>query len=158
MRSVFALVAVFALGGCAELQPGTSREPDVIAKFGTPVETRQLADGGRVLDYPREPMGAQNWRVTLNADGTVRSVEQLLDNPHFALLQPGMSEQDVVRELGPPSEKKGFPNLGEEELSWLYWEPNYRQYFNAHFDTVGLLTRTSRTPDPLWNINIPSRR
>ena len=145
------LALAWILGGCAELIPGKSREADVVASFGVPAETRQLADGGRVLEYPREPLGNQNWRVTLNADGTVRSVEQLVDEAHFARLRAGMSVDEVQRELGRPSEKSGFPNLGEEVSSWAYLELDRRWYFNAHFDAgTGKLKRTSHTPDPAW--------
>jgi hypothetical protein len=145
------LVLAWVLAGCAELVPGVSRESDVVASFGAPAETRQLADGGRVLEYPREPLGNQNWRATLDGKGTLQSIEQLVDEAHFARLRVGMSVDEVLRELGRPSDKSGFPNLGEEVLSWAYLDLDRRWYFNAHFDAgTGKLKRTSHTPDPAW--------
>ncbi len=140
---------VVALGGCAAaLVPGTSREPDVIARFGTSLEESQLPDGGRVLEYPRQPLGLENWRVSLSPDGTVRAVEQLLDEPHFARLKPGMSMDEVKRVLGRPYGTSHYSNLDEDVVSWLYRDPFTRMFFNAHFDVAGHLKFTSRTPDP----------
>jgi hypothetical protein len=152
MRLIASLLAAAGvLGGCATLVTSVSRESDVVASFGTPAETRQLADGGRVLEYPKQPFGTENWRVTLNADGTVRSMEQLIDEAHFAKVRRGMSVDEVLRELGRPSEKKAFANSGETVLSWGYMVPDQRMQFNAHFDAAsGRLKRTSRTPDPTW--------
>jgi hypothetical protein len=152
MRLIAPLLAfAWILTGCAGLVPGVSRESDVVATFGAPAETRQLADGGRVLEYPRTPSGSENWRVTLNAYGTVRSIEQLVDTAHFARLRVGMSVDEVLRELGRTAEKSGFPNLGEEVLSWGCMNPDQGMFFNAHFDAAtGKLKYTSRTPDPLW--------
>ena len=138
-----------ALGGCAAaLVPGTSREPDVIASFGASVEESRLPDGVRVLEYPRQPLGLENWRVSLSPDGTVRAVEQLLDEPHFARLKPGMSMDEVTRELGRSHSTSRFSNLDEDVISWLYRDPFERKFFNAHFDAAGHLKYTSRTLDP----------
>ena len=145
------------LVGCAslfiELVPGSSREPDVIAKFGTPAATRELADGSKVLEYPREPEGRENWRVTLAPDGTVRSVEQLVDEPTFARIVPGMTRDQVLEALGRPTEEKSYSVLKEDAVSWRYVEFGNRvMFFNAHFDPSGRLKYTSRTPDPAANV------
>jgi hypothetical protein len=158
---ILILFVALLLGACAtfaELVPGTSREPDVIAKFGTPAATRRLADGGQVLEYPREPSGMQNWRVTLAPDGTVRSVEQLVDEPGFAKILPGMTLEQVLLALGRPSEEKAFQNLQENVVSWRYMEFGNRvMFFNAHFGPSGLLKYVSRTPDP-QAVSTSSRR
>ena len=148
-----------ALGGCAAaLIPGTSREPDVIARFGAFAEQSRLPDGTRVLEYPGQPLGLENWRVSLNPDGTVRTVEQLLDEQHFARLKPRMSMDDVIRELGRPYGKVHFSNLDEDIISWLYRDPFSRMFFNAHFDAAGQLKFTSRTPDPTMAVTGRGRR
>jgi hypothetical protein len=138
-----------ALAGCAApVTVGTSREADVRTSFGTPAEQRQLPDGSRVLEYPRAPLGHENWRVTLGPDGTVRSVEQLLTETNFNRLRQGMSKADVQQQLGRHGESMSFPGLGEEVLSWRYYDiPGRPFFFNAHFDTGGRLKYTSRTED-----------
>jgi len=149
------VLAFLTLAACAEfttLTPGVSREQDVIARFGTPAQVQRLPDGSRVLDFPRQPEGMENWRVTLAPDGTVRNVEQLVDEPTFAKVVPGLSRSQVLQLLGRPSEEKGYPNLGEDVLSWRYLEfGNRRMFFNAHFGTDGRMKYTSRNPDPSQN-------
>lgn len=147
------------LSGCATpLIPGTSREPDVIARFGTSAEQSRLPDGTRVLDYSRQPLGLENWRVRLNPDGTVLTVEQLLDEPHFAKLKRGMSMDEVKRELGRPYGTTHYSNLGEDVISWLYRDPFSRWFFNAHFDGSGFLKTTSRSVDPTMVVPGSRRR
>ena len=136
--------AVGLLSGCASLVPGTSREADVTAYFGQPAEQRQLPDGGKVLDFPRSPLGYENWRVTVGPDGTVRSVEQLLDDAHFNRLKPGITMDEVKRELGRPGEYSAYPALAEEVISWRFIDFSRPMFFNAHFDGAGRLKYTSR--------------
>lgn len=148
MRSTTVFLPLVLAGCAAALVPGTSREPDVIARFGNPAEQWQLPDGSRVLEYPRQPLGYENWRVVLAPDGTVRAVQQLLDEVHFARLRPGMTMDEVKREIGPYAEMMHFRNLAETTWSWRYMEPGSRRvFFNAHFDSAGRLKYTSRTDE-----------
>ena len=143
------------LGACAPIVPGSSREADVLSRYGTPTAQRALADGGKVLDFSGQPLGVENWRFTMSADGTVRSAEQLLDEAHFSRIRQGMTRDEVIGEIGlsAASETQRYPGLNEEALSWRYMEPGGRRYFfNAHFDaSSGRLKHTSRTPDPVDN-------
>ena len=150
MRSFLLGSTIFGiaiLSGCASLTPGSSRETDVIAHFGKPAEERRLPNNIRQLDFPRAPMGYENWRVTLSADGTVQTVEQLLDEAHFRKLQPGMSMDEVKGALGRPAELNAFPRLAEQVLSWRFMEPGRGMFFNAHFDASGRLKYTSRSEE-----------
>jgi len=141
---------IFLLSGCASLVPGTSREADVNAYFGQAAEQRQLPDGGRVLDFPRAPLGHENWRVTLGPDGIVRSVEQLLDEAHFARLKPGMTLDEVKRALGRHGEYSAYAALSEEVFSWRYMEVGIRRmFFNAHFDANGRFKHSSRSEETI---------
>jgi len=145
-----AMFAGLVLAGCAlPLAPKISTEHDVISHFGRPVDTHTLENGDRQFDYPRGPLGRETWRVTVSSDGTLQSIEQLLDEPYFARLTKGMSKFEVNRELGRHFIDSAYENLGEEVWSWRYMEFGNRQmFFNAHFETkTGLLTYTSRTPE-----------
>lgn len=145
--------AALLIAGCAGLTPGVSKESDVLALWGKPVEQRQLANGERELDYSRQPVGFENWRVTVDASGTLRGTEQLLDEAHFARVRPGMARAEVERVLGRPAESARFPRLNELVVSWHYLEyGNVYMFFNAHFDPAGSSLRyTSRTVDPAWS-------
>jgi hypothetical protein len=150
MKALFvALAAGAGLAGCAApIAVGDSREADVRTSLGTPAEERGLADGSRVLDYPRAPLGHQNWRVTLGPDGRVSAIEQLLNEDNFARLQPGMTRAEVQQRLGRHGERMAFARLEEEVLSWRYLEHlNRPMFFNAHFDQDGRLKYTSRSED-----------
>ena len=101
----------------------------------------------------------QNWRVTLAQDGTVRSVEQLVDEPVFAKILPGLSRDQVLLALGLPSEERSYQNLQENVVSWRYRAAgSVIMFFNAHFDPTGYLKYTSRSLDPLANSNSMRRR
>ena len=139
--------AILLLSGCASLVPGTSREADVTAYFGQAAEQRKLPDGSRVLDFPRAPMGYENWRVTIGPDGIVRSVEQLLDDEHFARLKQGMTVDEIKRELGRSGEYAYYPALSEAVFSWRFMEFGRRIFFNAHFDASGRFKYASRTDE-----------
>jgi hypothetical protein len=159
MRTLFAVLAAALtagllsacshFGNIASITPGTP-ESDVISRAGTPAERHALKDGSTALEYPTEPTGFENWRVTLGADGTVKSVEQLIDEPYFARLKPGMSRAEVLQTLGRHSEESAYKGLNESVVSWRYREfGNRLLFFNAHFDaSTGQLKYTSRTPDP----------
>jgi len=70
-----------------------------------------------------------------------------------AKLRPGLTMDEVRRELGEPYDRQRYPNLGESVLSWFYVEHGPRHmFFNAHFDSsTGRLKHTSRTIDPAWS-------
>jgi hypothetical protein len=151
---VVGVLGCATLSGCVALfltlEPGVSRKEQVLAKYGTPDEIRQRADGSIVYEYPREPEGRENYRVTLSPDGTLRSVEQLIDEPYFARLQPGMTREQVLEILGRPSAYEAYPRLAETVILWNFTDfGSKRMQFNAHFDErTGLLTHTSRNEDP----------
>ena len=158
MRLPFCIYATtLLLSGCASLTPGSSREADVIAYFGQPTEKRPLPDGGSLLEFPRTPLGYENWRVILAPDGTVRVVEQLLDEAHFNRLKPGMTITEVTRELGRPAETSKYAALAEEVVSWRFMDFSRRMFFNAHFDAAGHFKYSSRTEElvPLNDGNSP---
>ncbi len=148
MKSLLSVLLI-SIAGCASLVPGTSKESDVIAYFGQAAEQRLLPDGSRVLDFPRAPMGYENWRVTLGKDGVVRSVEQLLTEARFARLKPGMSIDEVKRELSRHAEISIYANISEEVISWRYMEFNRRMFFNAHFDNAGRFKYASKSEEDI---------
>ena len=136
-----------ALASCASPPvPGAGSEADVLTYFGKPLDTRPIDNGAKQLYYPRGPLGRETWRATVSSDGRLQSLEQLLDEPHFARLKPGMSRDDVERELGRHFITSEYSNLDEQVWSWRYVDvANRYMFFNAHFDTrTGLLKYTTR--------------
>jgi hypothetical protein len=148
-RLIACLVLPLMLAACAApIVSGTSREADVYASMGQPDERYDNPDGSRVLMYPGGPLGVQSWRVRIAPDGYVESVEELINDVHFARIQPGMTREQVRRELGRHGEASSFPNLQEDVWSWRYLEFGQRRmFFNVHFDPKGLVKYTSRTEE-----------
>ncbi len=96
---------VLGLLGCDQqridaLHEGLSTEADVRAQFGEPVTIWPEADGSRTLEYNRQPMGHQNYMITIGTDGTMSALRQVLTPSVFAQVQVGMGQEQVRRLLG----------------------------------------------------------
>lgn len=147
------------LTGCAtpdrdtRLQPGTSREADVVALYGAPGRVWPLSDGGRTLEYAGQPMGRHTWMVTLDAQGRLVGVTDALSPASRARVQPGMTPEQVSRQLGRERSRVYFRNSGEDVWDWTI-EPDQTGYglrFNVHFKD-GVVVRTTQS------MVFPSRR
>ena len=90
-----ALLAACDPSRVAKLEEGVSTENEVRKQFGDPVTITQLADGSRVLEYPRQPEGWTNYRIVIGADGKMSSLRQLLNEDNFARIQPGIGARQV---------------------------------------------------------------
>ena len=131
LLSATLLVSACASYGGNGLKPGESTVAEVEAAMGVPALRWQNPDGSQQLAYPRGPAGFHNFMVTITADGRLRSIENVLDMKHFALIEPGMSEQQVLRILGPAGcGASYFPARDERVWVWRYLE-NSR--VTAHF-------------------------
>ncbi|MCA0242844.1 MAG: outer membrane protein assembly factor BamE [Proteobacteria bacterium] len=155
MRTLLALLgAAAALVGCdparvAKLEEGVSTEAQVRQEFGEPVTVTVLPDGQRVLDYPRQPEGWTNYRITIGTDGKMSSLRQLLNADNFARVQPGLTEMQVRELLGRPAKSQPWPLKSETELLWRFRpDANASKIFSVYFDTQGRALRTTITDDP----------
>lgn len=162
-RLILAAVALTCacwLTGCATPPRVGSSEAEVVEYFGSPVETRERADGNREFDYPRGPLGRETWRVTLDRDNRVVAIEQLLDPTNLGRIKAGMTREEVHAAMGRHAITTFFQNLNEEVWSWRYTELGGTFFlFNAHFDVAtGALKYTSRTPEFVNEIRVRGRR
>lgn len=148
------LLALAALGGCdparvARLEEGVSTEAQVRQEFGEPLTVVERSDGSKVLEYPRQPEGWTNYRITIGPDGKMSSLRQLLHADNFAGVQAGQTEQQVRDRLGRPAKRESWPLKGETELWWRFRpDANSSKLFSVHFDTEGRVLRTSIGDDP----------
>lgn len=153
-RTALATVVFCAawLAGCAtpdrdaRLQPGSSREADVVAIYGPPVRVWPQADGGRTLEYSSQPMGRHAYMVRLAADGRLLGVEDGLSPAGRARVEPGMTPEQVSRLLGRERTRVFFSNSGEDVWDWTV-EPDQAGYglrFNVHFKG-GVVVRTTQS-------------
>jgi hypothetical protein len=150
LRRTAGLLSAAALAACAgygtgNLVPGTSRLDDVTRSMGPPAVQWREPDGSLRLAYPHGPEGMTTFMVSLAPDGTLRSVENVLDERHFAAVVPGKTDRDAIaRMFGPPREKIGFDRSNEE--TWEYRFRNVYTYparFIVVFDRATGLVKTS---------------
>lgn len=131
------------------IEIGKSTEDDVRRQAGKPEIVWEESDGGRRLEYPRGPEGATTWMVVTNANGTVRSIEQVLTAENFQKVRPGMNKDQIRRMLGKPTKVEAFRLKQEEVWGYRWFEsPTDRAFFNVHFNNDGTVTTTSRSDDP----------
>ncbi len=120
-----ALLAGCALGPYSPsgVPAGASRE-DVLRIMGPPTATYTMPDGHARLEYNRMPAGKHTFMVDLDASGHMAHWENVLDENHFAAIVAGMSPQDVLRLIGPPT------------YTWHYFRPTPANTWLYRFDTI----------------------
>src|SRR5712664_3673960 len=147
-RSVLLLFPALFAAGCASfsaINPGASAQ-QVETLVGKPANVWKNADGSEVWEYPRGPLGAETYMVTLGPDRGVREVRQVLSDEYISKLHVGMTRDEARRLLGRPRDI-GFSDLNDEEIwSWRYREWGVRNMaLYAQFDRpIGLLKKISR--------------
>ncbi|CAM5782399.1 outer membrane protein assembly factor BamE domain-containing protein [Rhizobacter fulvus] len=151
-----ALAAVTALVACdvqkiAELEVGVTTEADVRAKWGEPAAVYTEADGGRTLEYPRQPAGQVNYMLAIGADGKLVAMRQVLKPANFAKIEPGWDKAQVRRLLGLPAKTQRYELKQEEVWDWRFADNAENKQFSVTFDTSGRVTATATTGDPKEN-------
>jgi hypothetical protein len=149
-----AAAAVVLLAACdpqriAELEEGVATEADVRARFGEPEKVWDGPGGARILEYDRQPAGQKNYMITIEADGRMSALRQVLNPTNFARIQPGMMMEDVRKMLGKPAKTTPYALKNEVAWDWRYLEPpNTAMVFTVWFNPDYRVLRTSSTPDP----------
>ena len=142
-------LAVLALVGCdaqriRELEEDVSTEADVRERFGEPDGIWQESDGGHTLEYNRQPMGHQNYMITIGPGGKMTALRQVLAPHHFAKVQPGMAQEQVRRLLGKPARQITYQLKQETEWEWNWIDPPTREMvFTVVFGPEGLVRRSA---------------
>ncbi|MGM9479814.1 outer membrane protein assembly factor BamE [Roseateles sp. NT4] len=152
MRLAALALCTALLAGCAtpdrdaRLQPGVSREADVVAIYGQPSRVWPESDGGRTLEYSTQPMGRHTYMVRFTADGQLVGVQDGLSPAGRARIEPGMTPEQVSRLLGRERSRVFFRLSGEDVWDWTI-EPDQTGYgmrFNVHFKD-GVVLRTTQS-------------
>lgn len=111
---------------------------ELVARLGPPAKRWLAEGGGERLAFTTAPHGTHTWMAVADGGGRVRSVENVLDMPHFARIQPGMDEDEVMREIGPPYPywTVTYPARNERVWEWRYCDVwNEPARFDVLFDT-----------------------
>lgn len=139
------------LAGCAVLGgppyiPGTTTQAEVIARNGPPALVKDEADGVRRLYWPTGPTGVSTLMARIDPQLRLLSIEEVLDMQHFSRIQPGMSMDDVLREVGPPYPgwTTYFDARDELVWEWRYCDDwGYAARFNVLFDGTSKKVRST---------------
>jgi len=132
-----------------KLEEGLSTETDVRAQFGEPAFVWNEADGGRTFEYNRQPMGHQNYMITLGADGKMSALRQVLAPHVFAQVLPGMTDEQVRRLLGMPAKRMRFALKKETDWDWNWIDPpNREMVFTVTFSDEGRVLRSAVMQKP----------
>ncbi len=145
--------ATFVLAACASysgsnLKPGVSTLAAVIDSMGPPAMSWKNPDGSEQLAYPRGPAGTQTFMAYIGADGKLQRIDGVLGMANFALIQPGISKDSVLRLIGPsqPEWTQSYSGSNTVSWTWLFCNSQDEQsYFDVAFDaTTGVVRSTEQ--------------
>lgn len=133
---------ILTLVGCdrvatGELQAGQSTVADLKLKMGEPASVSREGDR-EIWEYPLGPEGVRTYMMTINAQGTVEKIDQVLVEANFKRIQPSMTITEVRRILGRNSKEQRF-GMSPNELTHKYKFNNGSedQYFDVTYNAEG---------------------
>jgi outer membrane protein assembly factor BamE (lipoprotein component of BamABCDE complex) len=143
------LLSLVALTGCSTIETVTPGMPasEVIARFGKPVAQGQLAGNEIYRDFSREPYGY--YRVSFGPDERVRALRNLHTEENFAAIQPGMSQAEVARLVGAPTQylMQSYAG-GASSWTYRYRDIGIAKLLHVEFDAAGSVLRYATEWDP----------
>ena len=142
MKIVSCIVLVLATA-CASydgrgLRMGASTEAELRQVMGEPAMQFPNPDGSRQLAYPRGPLGSQTYMAHVSRDGIVQAVEPVLYDGTFNAIRPGLTQEDVLRMIGPPRDTMSYSRSGHTSWDYKYEDTwGYAAIFSVTFDRDG---------------------
>jgi hypothetical protein len=120
-----------------ELQAGQSTVADLKLKMGEPASVNRDGDK-EIWEYPLGPEGTRTYMMTVNAQGTVEKIDQVLIDSNFKRIQPGMTITEVRRILGRNSKEQRFGMTPTEVThKYKFNANNEDQYFDITYNADG---------------------
>jgi hypothetical protein len=146
-----ACLSLALLSGCAGYAPDGLQAGDPMAaavqRMGPPTGEHARADGGRRLEYARGPLGRHTFMLDFDAQGRFIGSEQVLDETHFAAIQPGISERELRYRIGRPGRIWAVHYHDQTVYSYRY-ENHMCQVFHVGITPQGVVEDTGFGPDP----------
>ena len=139
------IVPALALCACASysgssLQAGSSTEAEVRATMGTPAVEFANPDGTRDLFFPRGPVGTETFRAKVRSDAVLREIRNVLTDDTFSAIRAGMTEQEILRTIGPPGKTMRFPGSSTHAWDYRYVDTwGYDAIFSVTFDANNIV-------------------
>ena len=133
---------ILTLVGCdrvatGELQAGQSTVADLKLKMGEPASVNREGDK-EIWEYPLGPEGVRTYMMTINGQGTIEKIDQVLVDANFKRIVPGMTITEVRRILGRNSKEQRF-GMTPNELNHKYKfnTGSEDQYFDVTYNAEG---------------------
>lgn len=154
--------ALLGVGVAACLVGCASRDPDSFAK-GSSVDavvrtmgraTAEYAspDGGKALEYATGPYGKSTLLFRFDSAGQLLDARQALTELQFNRIRPGMSDSEVLWQLGRPSTK--WQLSFQQQVVWSYrYESPFCLWFMVGVGTDGKVVDSGYGPDPVCNVD-----
>jgi hypothetical protein len=125
-----------------ELQVGQSTVADLKVKMGEPASVAK--DGDReIWEYPLGPEGVKTYRMTVNAQGILEKIDQILIDENFKRIATGMTMDDVRKIIGKPGKDKRYAmSYNEITYVWKFNKDNSDLFFEVLIDGNGRVKST----------------
>lgn len=139
--------AIAGLVGCdrvatGELQIGQSTVADMKTKMGEPASVVKEGDK-EVWEYPLGPEGVKTYRMTVNAQGVLEKIDQILTDENFRRIVPGMTITEVRAVIGKPARDKRYAmSYNEATYQWKFNKDNADLFFEVLIDGNGRVKST----------------
>jgi SmpA / OmlA family len=141
--------------------PGKSTTTDVRNKMGAPTDVRVSDAGEEVWEYARRPSPYETYIVRFSKDGTLRAINQVINDKTFSKIRVGSSTKAQVRELlGAPFRTAMFADDADDEDNQEIWEYRGRDTtgafkFHVEFDGKGITRFAAKIPDRTGGLKSP---
>ena len=121
---------------------------EVTRSMGPPTAQYALSSASKRLEFARGPYGKHTYMLDFDSSDRLVSWQQVLDEPHFNGVRSGMTRDDVLMNIGRPSEQSALPVQARTLWSYRYDSP-FCQWFQVSVDTAGKVVDTGYGPDPM---------
>ncbi len=142
------------LAGCAgmpeRIQTGTPRAA-IEQRLGRPTAEYRLPDGGRRLQYSRQPAGHEVYNLDLDAQGLLLRTEQVMDI-HWLQRRVEVHRwrrEDVLMHLGRPAFVERVASFRGDVWTYRFLEMNIRRQAHLHIDPEGVVRILMFTDEPM---------
>ena len=152
--AVLTMIALAAsMASCALLHPagglplGTpiAQAPRSI---GEPTGSYPLPGGGTRLEYAQGSFGRQTWMLDFDAAGRLVSKDQVLDETHFASIEPGLTRDQLLFRIGHPAWVFGVGRQNLDVWNYRFAVPLGCTIFQVSVLRTGIVKEAAQGYDP----------
>lgn len=142
------------LSACTGYAPGKLAVGDsadeALRQLGSPTGRYALPQGATRLEFARGPFGKHTYMVDVDPQGRVSGWRQVLTENDFNAVVPGMAQDELLKRIGRPSERRSGGYQPGEVWSYRYESP-FCQWFQVSVAN-GLVRDSGYGPDPVCEV------